>query len=248
MKMMMSIKKDKFALVWIGLALIAGFLLYSTVKILIPISTNDPDYAAIEATLQKYAFLRVEVQYTLDDAQLSQILANDLRGGLVDAHFLKLVQYIKGNPNLKLWQVGFLDVIQARTAFDRKAKQLYEAALARGEIQPPAKLTYDSSENPVSIDIKGTDKDPRKYISQPNLREVPEIVAMEKEAQFSAFLPVPRTTELQPVKLEIISVHTVGDFGIARVKWEYGMEEDIFVKKGGNWYLAGTTLTESHGG
>ncbi len=77
MKMEISIKDHKFVLVWIALAVIAGFLLYSTVKILIPISNSDPDYAGIEATLQKYAFTRVEVRYTLDDTQLSQILAND---------------------------------------------------------------------------------------------------------------------------------------------------------------------------
>ncbi len=120
-----------------------------------------------------------------------------------------------------MWQIGFLDKEQAFFTFARKAKQLYEAALASGEIQP---------------------------LSQPNQEEVPEIVTMEKEAQFSAFLPAPRTAEVQTETYKVLSVHVVGDFGIARVEWDYGVEEDIFVKKGGSWYLVGTTLIESHGG
>ncbi|RPI23855.1 MAG: hypothetical protein EHM70_22000 [Chloroflexota bacterium] len=104
----------------ISVVILLGFIL--SIHALTP---NDTDWMAIETTLRTYAEIKEEALYSLDDSRLVQVLANDPRGGLVDPMFLKPVQWMTGNTDLKLKEVGFLHVEQARYAFDREVKELY---------------------------------------------------------------------------------------------------------------------------
>ncbi len=210
------------------------------------LSQDDPDFTAIQTTLRTYAEIDNEARYTLDDSRLSEVLANDPRGGLVNPELVKSVQYMSGNPDLKIEDIGFLDVNQVGWAFERKVKQVYDDAIASGKVVVPTPPPYDPSENPVSIDIRGTDADPRAQIPLPNPLIVPEIRAMMVASGLGAELPLPETVKRTPTDFKIISISVEGDLAHAKVNWEYGICDDVLVKKDGSWYLIGHHIIEWH--
>ncbi|MDD5371717.1 MAG: hypothetical protein PHQ40_21760 [Anaerolineaceae bacterium] len=212
------------------------------------VSTDDPDYIAIQSTLQAFAQAKTEIHYSFDDSPLLQVLANDRRGGPVNSGYLKLVQFIQGKPELKVEDIGLLEAYQARLAFERRVEQLYNAALARGEVKPPVRPTYDPSDNPISEDIRGTVNDPSTRPLKPDLREVTAIRRMEKDAGFIAVLPLSRTVKADPSSFKLLSISIDGDLAHAQVDWDYGLEDDILVKKDGKWYLVGVHILKWHGG
>jgi hypothetical protein len=224
----------------------SSLVLTPTLQSLDVAASKDPDVIAIYDTLSAYAYLRNEIHYTFDDTQLNQILANDPRGGTMKEGYLGVVRYITGKPDLKLADIGFLDYSQARWAFCREVKQLYEAALARGSIMPTP--TMDPSMNPISIDIQGTDLDPRNRYIPPDLEAVPEIRALEQKAQFFAVYPTPRTEKMSPEPFRLLSVSVTGDLAHTQVDWQYGLVDDIFVKIEGKWRLVGEQTLKEHGG
>ncbi len=81
-------------------------------------ASNNPDIFGIYETLSAYATLRREINYTFDDTQLSELLANDPKGGVMNEGYLGVVRYMQGKPDLKLEEIGFLDYSKARWAFN----------------------------------------------------------------------------------------------------------------------------------
>ncbi|MEJ2710831.1 MAG: hypothetical protein P8074_24690 [Anaerolineales bacterium] len=226
--------------------LIAVFLIIKILPVRV-LPATDPDFVAIETTLRTYADIQAQAHYTLDDSRLSEVLSNDLRGGLVDRRYLKSVRYMSGKPYLTTLQVGFLDVNQARWAFERKVKQLYDEAVASGRVTIPTPLPYDPSENPISIDIRGTDRDPRTHF-RPDPRIVPEIRELEQATGLGATLPIPTSEKIIPMGFRILSISVVGNLAYARVDWDYGLCKDTLVKKDSSWYLIGHKIIRWHGG
>jgi len=239
--------------IFLGLSIISIFSLILTILIvqpaldLSPLSSDDPDWMAIETTLRTYAEIKEEALYTLDDSRLVEVLANDPRGGFVDPVFLKRVQWMKGNADLKLEEVGFLDTEQSRYAFERKVKELYETAIASGEVAVPTPPPYDPSANPVSEDIRGTDLDPRMHY-QPDVHIVPEVKALEQETGFLGRFPPQMPDKIVPIGFKILSISVKDDLAYAKVDWDYGLCEDILVNKNGNWYLIGHKVIVWHSG
>jgi hypothetical protein len=215
--------------------IISGILIIKIVQPAHALSQDDPDFIAIQTTLRAYADINDEAEYTLDDNRLSEVLANDPRGGLVDPELVKSVQYMSGNPDLKREDIGFLDVNQARWAFERKVKQVYDEAIASGKVVAPTPPPYDPAENPVSIDIVGTDADPRTHIPKPNPEIVPEVREIEQATGLGATLPVSPSEKIIPTEFQLLSVSVEGDLAHAKVDWYYGLCEDILVKKDGSW-------------
>lgn len=226
--------------------LIAIFLIIKILPVR-ALPANDPDFIAIQTTLSTYAEIQNQAHYTLDDSRLSEVLANDLRGGLVDRKYLKAVRYMSGKPYLTTLQVGFLDVNQARWAFERKVKQLYDEAIASGRVTIPTPPTYNPSVNPISTDIKGTDRDPRTHF-RPDPRIVPEIRELEQATGLGASLPLPFSEKSAPIGFRILSISVVSNLAYARVDWDYGLCEDVLIKKDGSWYLIGHKIIRWHGG
>jgi hypothetical protein len=232
-----------------GLAAVLVIAAFLVIKIL-PVRVlpaNDLDFIGIQTTLRTYADIQAQAYYTLDDSRLSEVLANDLRGGLVDGKYLKAVRTMSGRPYLTTLQVGFLDVNQARWAFDRKVKQLYDEAVASGKVIVQTPGSFDPSANPVSIDIKGTDRDPRTHF-RPDPRIVPEIRELEQATGLGASLPLPSSEKSVPMGFRILSVSVMGNLAYARVDWDYGLCEDVLIKKAGNWYLIGHKIIRWHAG
>jgi hypothetical protein len=234
-------------ILWLTAALVIVVIL--TIKILPMrvLPANDPDFVAIQTTLRTYADIQAQAHYTLDDSRLSEVLANDLRGGLVDGKYLKAVRYMSGKLYLTTLQIGFLDVNQARWAFDRKVKQLYDEAVANGKVIVQTPGPYDPSANPVSIDIQGTDRDARTHF-QPDPSIFPEIRELEQATRLGATLPVPTSEKIIPMGFRMLSISVVGNLAYARVDWDYGLCKDTLVKKDGSWYLIGHKIIRWHSG
>jgi hypothetical protein len=220
------------------------------------IPTTAPDFRAIQTTLRTYADIIDEASHTLDDSRLSEVLANDLRGGLVDPQYVKSVQYMTGKPDRKRIDIGFLDVNQARYAFDRRVRQLYDNAIARGELKIIPIPTdnailptpYDPLDKNITADMRATDQARRTYVWPPNPESVPEIRALEKATGLVAFISVPSTGEKIPTGFKILYISVFGDLAQAEVDWDYGLCNDSLIKKDGSWYLVGHKIIQWHGG
>jgi hypothetical protein len=229
---------------------ISGIAIIKIFKPVIPLTPFNPDFIAIQTTLQTFADLDNLASYTFDDSRLSQVLANDPRGGLVDPELLKSVQYMSGNPDLKIEDIGFLDVNQAHWAFERKVKQVYDDAIAKGNVKDPTPTPLASSAIPNSNYRSNRDADQSgNYLFHtPDGRVIPEIQAMEKASGLQAMLPVPLPEKRTPTGFKIIFVSVEGDLAYAKVDWNYGLCDDILVKKNGGWYLIGHHIIKYHGG
>ena len=231
-------------------ATLLGIFIFGIILVVQPVqalSSDAPDWIAIESTLQTFVEIKEFALFNLDDTGLVDVLANDPRGGLVEPEFLKLVQTMARKPDLKLADIGFLDATQARYAYDRKVKELYDHAIASGEVIIPTPPPYDPSDNPISIDIQGTDKDLSLKV-RPDPRIVPEVRELEQETGLAAGLPISANEISLPMGFKIMSIQVKDDLAYAKVDWDYGLCEDIFIKKDGRWYLIGHKIIEWHGG
>jgi hypothetical protein len=134
----MEMKNLKIVLAITTVLVVAAFLIFElsqparAIRAARAIPAGSPDFAAIQATLRLYMEIMAEAESTLDGSRLAEVLANDPRGGLVDPKYLQLVQYMTGRPELKLEEIGYLDVHQAQVAFQHRVKALYDQAIASG--------------------------------------------------------------------------------------------------------------------
>jgi hypothetical protein len=60
--------------------------------------------------------------------------------------------------------------------------------------------------------------------------------------------PTNRDQGFHPIHFTILSVTIEGDLAHAQVDYDYGLVENTFVKKDGNWYLVGEKIIKWHGG
>jgi hypothetical protein len=234
------------------LGLVIGILIIFTRTHVKVLALNDPDYVAIENTLNSYLEIEAEAKYSLDDSYLVEVLANDPRGGLfgddhINERLLKSVQWFRDNPDLKVDQIGLLDVRQAYYAFRRQAKQMYDDAIAQGKLTAP-----DMDQLIASLDR-------HEYIGTPEidltntatllLETLPEYKAMLQAAGYDGVsLPYPRPEKLIPASFIIESISVDND--LAHVYGIYnGQEADfIFMKTDGNWFLIGEHIAFGQGG
>lgn len=204
---------------------------------------NDPDSVAIQNNLSRYLELKAEIHYTLDDSRLSEVMANDSRGGLTGGEienrfYLKAVQWHRGDPNIKSDEFGLLDFWQARYAFAREVKRIYDnSAITRGLVPTP-------TSNP-DVSIPRRTPDPY-YFAIGQLRDLPEIKALEKASGLGVTLPRPLPDKVVPDKFIFQSIsidkdiaHVIGDFS-------YAKDELIFAKIQGRWYLINIIELQSH--
>ena len=198
-----------------------------------------------------YLEIDAEVQYTLDDSRLSEVLANGPRGSYMSTegatkHFVKLVQWYTGNPNIKEDEIRMLDFWNARYAYIRAVKQIYDNAVAKGMLPTP---TPAPMEDPFDIDAMRVAENAPSMAPQTSPESLPEIQALMKEtgAQY-ATLPPPRPEKIVPEQFVITSItidedlaHMVGDYQWATV-------DLTFAKIDGRWYLIGSIIIQWHGG
>ncbi len=217
---------------------------------------NNPDIIAIKNTLQSFADLKNNFYFTMDDSKVDQILANDPRGGLVNEGYLKLVRYMKGDPNLKIENIGYLDVYECLYAYEIKAKKIFDAAVARGEITIPTPMVDDSSANPATLTAQALwTSTPTVYewlyTPPPNSEMLPEIRAMEQAAGFRIYFPLSMEDKKNllnyVLKFSLMSVSIQGDLAHIKTDWNYALVDDILVKKAGHWYLVGEKTLLDHG-
>src|SRR5262249_13341140 len=100
---------------------------------------TDPTYRAIAGALRLQNEIEAQAIVTLDDSRLTEVLADDPRGGLYgddsNAFYLQTVRWYTGNPQLQGWQVGALSARQAYYGYLRAVRDLYNEALASGAIK-----------------------------------------------------------------------------------------------------------------
>ncbi len=157
---------------------------------------------------------------------------------------------MSGNPDLKIEDIGFLDVNQAHWAFERKVRQVYNDAIANGKVLDPTPTPFASSAIPNSNykSNRDADRSGNYLFHTPDGRVIPEIQAMEKAAGLHAMLPNQPPEKRTPTRFKIIFVSVKGDLAYAKVDWDYGLCDDILVKKGGSWYLISHRIIQYHGG
>lgn len=236
--------------------LLAAFILIGGVIIMFnrpgkTLASDDSDYIAIEKTLHLYLEIDAEIQYSLDDSRLREVLANDPRGSYTgtegaNKHLVKLVQWYTGNPNIKEDEIRMLDFWNARYAYNRAVKQIYDNAVAMGALPTP---TPAPTEDPFDIDAMGVAENAHSRTPQTSPESLPEIQALMEETGIQyATLPPPRPEKIVPEQFSITSItidedlaHMVGDYQWATV-------DLTFAKINGCWYLIGSKIIQWHGG
>ncbi len=236
------------------------FLLLVIVAVMVPLlgglrpvqalSSGDADYVAIEKTLRTYAEIEAEAIFTLDDSRLSEVLANDPRGGPANDIETQAVRYMQGKPDLKAEAIGLLDIRQALYAYDRKVKQLYDAGIASGSIITPTPEVRDPSINPIPEQLKGNPEyDPSLQTPTVNLYTVPEIKALSEATGYQAVgLPPARPAKIEVEQFTIQAVTVEQDLAHVIADYPYALLELTLVKKEGRWYLVGRRELRPHRG
>ena len=183
------------------------------------LTPGDPDYVAIENTLRLYLEIDAEARYTLDDSRLSEVLANDFRGGIVGdeelgGHYLKAVQWYKDNPFITRFGFGLLDFWHAFYAYNRAVDQIYDASISRGLMPTP---------------LSGL----------PEVRELMEATGFQT---VSIQRPLPET--IVPQAFEIQSITLYNDLAHVVVDM-YAKVDLTFAKIHGRWYIIGSRTIQS---
>jgi hypothetical protein len=217
------------------------------------LAEDNPDYVAIENTLQSYFEIDAKARYTLDDSRLSDVLANDPRGSYSGAegengYLVKAVRWYTGNPDIQEDNIGMLNFWHAYYAYNREVKQIYDNAQAMGKLPMP---TSSPTEDPFDIDVLLSTENAHSPIfsGETSPESLPEIQELMKETGFqSASMPLPQPDVIVPEKFIIQSItvdndvaHVIGDYPYAKV----GL---TFVKLSGQWYLVGSKIIQWHGG
>jgi hypothetical protein len=182
-----------------------------------PLATDDPIYLAIADTLRRYQALEAEAVYTLDDSRLSEVLANDRRGGLaggadLNAYYLRAVRWHTGQPDLRGDEFGLLDFRRAYYAYLREVRRIYSEALATGEI---------SAETAPF--------------------QLPAVEALMRATGMQvASLPPPKPEVIEPADDYLIySIAVKSDLAYMRVEFPCAQSELIFAELEGHWYYIG---------
>ncbi|HMN59836.1 MAG TPA: hypothetical protein PJ988_05700 [Anaerolinea sp.] len=222
--------------------ILTGILAFNIVHPAQALSPNDPDYIAIQKTLRTYADIKLDAYFSFDDSRLIEVLANDPRGGLVDEHLLKAVQWMKNDPDLKLEDIGFLDANRSIYYFERTFNQIYEDAVSQGKIATPTPVPLTPVPTPIEIRKSGpSPDDPR---SLPEIQELIEATGGFIGVRTARSIPEGKS----PIGFTLLSVSVNGDLAKAKVDWEWGLADVVLVKKEGHWYIIGENITQWHGG
>jgi hypothetical protein len=210
------------------------------------LTPGDPDYVAIENTLRLYLEIDAEARYTLDDSRLSEVLANDFRGGIVgdeeeNRFYLKAVQWYKENPYITRFGFGLLDFWHAFYAYNRAVDQIYDASIARGLMPIPPPDTYEDDSVPLEFRVT---PDPFQVdlswlYGLPEVRELMEATGFQS---VSIQRPLPET--IVPQAFEIQSITVYNDFAHMVVDM-YAKVDLTFAKIHGRWYIIGSRTIQS---
>jgi len=234
----------RFAII-LGLLVVfflTGILTLNIVRPALALSPDDPDFAAIQKTLRTYADIKLEAYFTFDDSRLIEVLANDPRGGLVDEHLLKAVQWMKDDPNLKLEDIGYLDANRSIYYFERTVNQIYEDAVSQGKIATPTPISLTPVPTPIEIRKSGPNPDDPR--SLPEIQELIEATGGSIGVRTARSIPEGKS----PIGFTLLSVSVNGDLAKAKVDWDWGLADVVLVKKEGHWYIIGESITQWHGG
>ncbi len=239
----------------LGIGLLVAGLAVATRRPTETLAANDPDYRAIEEALRLKEAIDTEIQYTLDDSRLSEVYANDARGGAASDDDAQLVRYMLGKPELAAGQIGKLDTLRALYAYQRKVKELYEAAIASGvaasgAAAAPTPEAQDPFINPLPEQLQGNPAYAlRAGPASVPPDSIPAIQAlMQAAGRQAATLPPPRPETMQPVPFTVKSITVDNDLAHVVVEYLPATAEDLFVKIDGRWYMIGGKIVQWHGG
>jgi hypothetical protein len=201
--------------------IIAGFMLWWQ-PIGVPLSPADPQYQEIAQVYRRSRETSASAACQSDPSHLSEVFANDLRGGPIRENYYQVLQYTQrsSSPILNYFHAGALDAEEAYIAWYSLAHPFY----------------VDKIEKPTH--------EGRMY----QMSDLDLVHEMEAASGFSAIGPNYCNYGSGYYDSDkILSINRAFDIAHVTVDYTIAIQEIALVKRSGKWYVIGRKTVKSFG-